>query len=260
MGFPESSQASKENMRMNALPKNIEKQELRNSVWKLLDETGVSRFPKPVSGRIPNFEGAEKAAQNLSLLQEFQDAQVLKVNPDSPQRPVRRLALQSGQLLLMPSPRLRRGFIMLAPREMPSSVLMTASSIRGAFKHGRLISLSELPKIDLIVVGSVAVSPEGSRIGKGGGYSEIEYAILRELRLVDDSIPIATTVHELQVLERIPMENHDISVDIIVTPKRVIRNDTLHRPAGIIWNKITPKMLARMPVLKELKRNNQEQV
>jgi 5-formyltetrahydrofolate cyclo-ligase len=179
------------------------------------------------------------------------------VNPDSPQSPVRRLALQLGKVVLMPSPRLKHRFVVLDPRRLSSSVLRIASSIRGAFKHGRLIGLDQLPNVDLMVVGSVAVSTEGNRLGKGGGYSEIEYAILRELGLVDDTTPIATTIHELQILDLVPRENHDVSVDIIVTPRRVMRNDTLHRPAGIIWNKVTPDMFVKIPVLKELERNSQ---
>jgi len=37
----------------------------------------------------PNFKGSEKAAELLSILLEFKKAEVVKVNPDSPQRKVR---------------------------------------------------------------------------------------------------------------------------------------------------------------------------
>jgi len=91
-------------------------------------------------------------------------------------------------------------------------------------------------------------------VGKGGGYSEIECGILRELNLIDEKTPIATTVHEVQVLEKIPTEEHDIPVDIIITPERIIETKTKYpRPKGIFWKKVTEKMLQDIPVLKKLK-------
>jgi 5-formyltetrahydrofolate cyclo-ligase len=41
------------------------KRELRERVWRLLEERGVARFPRPVYGRIPNFVGAETAARRI---------------------------------------------------------------------------------------------------------------------------------------------------------------------------------------------------
>jgi len=40
----------------------LDKGAIRREVWKLMEESSVSRFPKPVEGRIPNFEGSEKPA------------------------------------------------------------------------------------------------------------------------------------------------------------------------------------------------------
>jgi hypothetical protein len=50
------------------------------------------RFPRPVHHRIPNFVDAEAAAQRLAMLPEFKGARVVKVNPDTPQKMVRRAA------------------------------------------------------------------------------------------------------------------------------------------------------------------------
>ncbi len=186
-------------------------------------------------------------------MKEFQDAETVKVNPDSPQRQVRLEVLSHGKILLMPTPRLRSGFILLND-SVPRDRLKLASTIRGAFILGRAISLDMLPSIDLAVVGSVAVAQDGGRIGKGEGYSEMEYGILRELGLVSESTPVITTVHGSQIVASIPLEEHDIAVDYIVTPSRVLTtNRTRPRPAGIIWSKVTPEMMERMPVLKELK-------
>lgn len=230
------------------------KESLRREVWRLLEKSGVSRFPKPIEGRIPNFEGSEKAAERLVSQPEFQDAEVVKVNPDSPQAPVRRKVLASGKLLVMPTPRLRKGFLVLDPKAIPREALVKASTIRGAFKYGRPHRLERLPNVDLIVAGSVAVSREGVRIGKGGGYSELEYGILRELELIDESTPVFTTIHDLQLVQEVPREEYDLTVDAIVTPSRVIRiENPLPRPRGIIWEKLTERYLEEIPILRELK-------
>ena len=87
-------------------------------------------------------------------------------------------------------------------------------------------------------------------MGKGEGYSELEYAILAELGLVDPTTPVATTVHDKQVVEAIPLEPFDVPVDVIVTPTQVIETHTPHaRPPGILWASVTDDMLAEMPVL-----------
>jgi 5-formyltetrahydrofolate cyclo-ligase len=232
----------------------VEKEEIRKKVWELLDRSGVSRFPRPVVGRIPNFEGAERAAEMLASFPEFQRAGVVKVNPDSPQKAVRRAVLSEGKVLVMPSPRLRGGFLVLDSEIIRGVELGMASTIRGVLSYGRPCGVEDLPRVDLIVAGSVAVSRSGTRVGKGGGYSEIEYGILRELGLLNEETPIFTTVHNLQIVEKVPKEDHDFLVDAIVTPTKVIRvMREESQPTGIIWEKLTPRMLASMPILRELK-------
>jgi 5-formyltetrahydrofolate cyclo-ligase len=218
-----------------------------------MEELNIARFPRPVYGRIPNFVGSEEAAKRLVSIERFQNSRVIKVNPDSPQRPVRRLLLEKRKSLLMPTPRLKNGLLLLLSSNILDKDLSYASSIRGSFKYGNKARLNELPRVDGVVVGSVSVSITGARVGKGRGYSDLEYAILREFYLVNDSVPIATTVHEVQIINDVPIERHDVPVDYIVTPKRVIETKTTHpKPKGIMWNKITNKMLDEMPILTKL--------
>ena len=51
------------------------------------------------------------------------------------------------------------------------------------------------------------------------------------------------------------MDSHDLPVDIIVTPSRIINvREKLPKPkVGILWEKITPHMLLQMPILREFK-------
>lgn len=237
------------------------KNEIRTRIWRLLEERGVSRPPKPIYGRIPNFEGAEKACEEASRLSEFRRASVIKINPDSPQTRSRYIALSLGKIVIMPTPRLREGFLLLDPRSIPRHKFSEASTIRGSFVWGSKKPIKEIPRVDLVIVGSVAVNTMGARVGKGGGYADLEYGILRELGLVDENTPVITIVHDLQIIDQeIPMEKHDLPVDIIVTPTRIIRVDRRYRkPEGVYWDKIDREKLREIPVLVEILREKEKQ-
>jgi len=71
---------------------------------------------------------------------------------------------------------------------------------------------------------------------------------------IAEDVPIATTVHGVQVVDDIPVEPFDVPVDIIVTPTRVIRTRSRRtKPKGIIWDLLDPSRLEEMPILKELR-------
>jgi 5-formyltetrahydrofolate cyclo-ligase len=227
-----------------------EKERIRTYIWKLLEDRGVSRFPKPIFGRIPNFVGAEEAAEKLSEQEEWKEASVIFVSPDSPQRHVRYLGLVQGKLVIMATPRLRERFLLLDPKGIPITRYSEASTISGAFKYGKKIL--EVPKIDLKVTGSVAVDREGGRVGKGHGYSDLEYGILGEIGAIDGRTPVATTVHDLQIVERVPMEPQDMPVYLIVTPSRVIRTGKFGNPR-ILWELITQDIEREIPLIRYLR-------
>jgi 5-formyltetrahydrofolate cyclo-ligase len=221
-----------------------------------LRDRRVARFPFPITDRIPNFVGAERAAARAAELPEWKRAKRIKCNPDAPQRPIRLRALRDGKVVFMAVPRLtqERCFLRLDPAKIGGR-LAEAATIGGASKLGDPVLPSELGRIDLVVAGSVAVNPRGSRVGKGGGYSDLEFALARQLGSVTGSTPVLTTVHDLQVVDDdIPMTPHDVPVDFIVTPDRVIRGRRRRKPGGIRWNELSSQQLAAMPPLQALGR------
>lgn len=231
------------------------REELRYRVWRVMEEAGIADFPRPVYGRIPNFVGAVEAATRLASSEVFRRARVVKVNPDAPQRPVRELVLRSGKLLVMPSPRISRGFLVLDPTRVPSWLYSSAVTIRGAFRYGTPAHPEELPEIDLVVAGSTVVSIYGERLGKGEGYSELEYGILAEYGKLSQEVPVATTVHDVQVVDfHIELRPWDITVDHIYTPTRSIKTyGEVRRTPGILWEYLDEEKLNSIPLLRELK-------
>src|SRR5215831_11963406 len=233
----------------------LTKQDIREQVWQAIEESGVKRFPGTY-GRIPNFVGAERAAERLCELHVWKQATVLKCNPDAPQRPVRLRALKAGKVVYMAVPRLRelKCFIELDPARLGKNITK-ASSIEGAFRFGRSVGPDRMNPIDLIVCGTVAVNAAGARIGKGGGYSDLEYGLARQAGLVRRTTPIITTVHDIQVLDRkLPSIVHDIPVDYVITPTKVIVTRTkLPRPEGIYWEYLPEEKIEAIPYLKALR-------
>jgi 5-formyltetrahydrofolate cyclo-ligase len=233
------------------------KAQLRERVWAELDQPGIARFPKPAN-RIPNFVGAEAAARRLAETDEWSAAATVKSNPDSPQWPVRQRALEDGKVVYMAVPRLAEvdPFFLLDPEHLADDA-RKASSIKGAGRSARTVGVDELEPVDLVVTGCVAVDESGARLGKGGGFSDLELALAAEAGLVDARTVVVTTVHERQVLGTgvVPMTEHDIHVDVIVTPERVLR---CARPTGwrlpeLRWDELTDEKVAAIPLLQRMR-------
>ena len=233
---------------------NMEKDAIRETVWDALEEEKIARFPFPPHGRIPNVAGASAAAERLVGTAEWKGADAIKINPDSPQRPVRKRALQAGNRLFMAVPRLQdpQPFLELDGTTIDDE--HEASTIGGAAEYGEPVDVVDMPTIDLVVSGSVAVDVEGGRIGKGEGYSDLEYAILREFDRIDVTTPVATTVHERQLWdEPLPTDSHDVPMNLIVTAERIVRPPTPSTvPDGIDWSHLDDETVAEIPVLERL--------
>ncbi len=235
---------------------------IRESVWTALETARVVRG-RSVHDRIPNFIGREQAAVLASELPEWVAARAIKSNPDQAQRPLRRLALEQGKLLYMAVPRLKdeRVFIELDPSR-PEIEPSKASTISGAFKVGRPVYVHEMQPIDLVISGSVAVNSQGMRIGKGGGFADLEYGLASAAGVVKPGTPVISTIHPMQLLEEdLPWTQHDVPLDIVVTTEAVIRCDSgreeFPRPKGIYWEDLNERKIRSIPLLVKLREESQ---
>jgi 5-formyltetrahydrofolate cyclo-ligase len=231
------------------------KDALRERIWALLEREGAS--VGHAYGHIPDFVGADRAAERLAQLPIWHNARVVKCNPDAPQAPVRLQALQAGKTVYMAVPRLRdeRCFVELHcdALRVPLDV---AAETKGALAHGRLVSFDEMQPIDLVLVGCVTVTHSGGRTGKGAGFADLELGMLREMGLVTSRTPIATTVHPLQVVDEgeLPMTEHDSALDWIVTPDEAVETRTPYpQPSGIVWDAVRPDQFDSIPILRKLR-------
>jgi 5-formyltetrahydrofolate cyclo-ligase len=231
---------------------------LRSEIWSQLAQQGAA-LGEPV-GHIPSFVGGDEAADRLAQLPFWQQAKIIKCNPDTAQVPVRLRALQDGKKLYMAVPRLvqEKCFVELTAIDLQQRGLepQAAAAHQGAMKHGRLVAFEEMESIDVVVTGCVAVSRDGGRTGKGAGFADLELGILRQLGLVQLDTPIVTTVHPIQVVDssQLPMLSHDWSLTWIITPDEVIETRlTRSQPTGLEWAKVRPEQIESIPVLQKLR-------
>ncbi|NWY64813.1 MTHSD protein, partial [Erithacus rubecula] len=241
-----------------ALPSGASKWEIREKVWEHLEASGLAEFPRPVRGRIPNFKGSVQACCSLGQLGAFSRARQVKVDPDKPLEGARLAALQARKTLLVPTPRLRTGLFnrIVPPPGATKEILRRCATSQGIKDYSVPVGLDGKAQVDLVVVGSVAVSEKGWRIGKGEGYADMEYAMMVSMGAVQEDTPVVTIVHDCQVLDIAEelLDDHDLTVDYILTPTRTIQTNCKRpKPQGIIWHKVSSEMLRKIPILKTLR-------
>ncbi|UGQ13702.1 5-formyltetrahydrofolate cyclo-ligase [Yinghuangia sp. ASG 101] len=226
------------------------KQQVRQQVWDALT-AAEAVHDADVYGRIPDFRGKELAARQLAALPRWKAAQIVKAVPDKAQHPVRAAALADGKTVYMAAPKLAtsKPFYLLDPSRLDVPPAEAASSAKAAVIAPG-VDVDDMQPVDVIVLGSVAVNHAGVRIGKGAGYSDLEFALLAEAGLVSDETLVVTTVHPLQVVDAdIPFGPHDVTVDIIVTTDGVITTSDRRRTSGILWDQLPPEKITAIPVL-----------
>ncbi len=181
------------------------KDELREYVWKVIER--YSKFPPPY-GRIPNFVGAERACEKLRELEAYRRAEVVFCAPDSPLRRAREIALEDRKILIVAKPKMT-GFLLVE----------RGSTIKEMMRYGRKVDPRDY-EVYLIVQGCVAVDRRGNRIGKGSGFGDREYALLKKSK----NCVYVVIAHPVQVFDDFGhlMEEHDVRVDVIITPEGII--------------------------------------
>ena len=189
---------------------------VRREIWNLLEEKNLVDFPRPCYGRIPNFKKAGVAAEKILTLKEFSVSKCVFCTPDAVLRRVRQIVLEQGKTLAVALPHME-AFVEIDERKNVSE----ATRISGMRRYGSPLRT----KIDLFVQGSVAVDLYGNRLGKGKGYGDSEYFILKERGLMSENAKVATIVHHLQIVRdlRKLMSKRDVGIDYVITPDEILK-------------------------------------
>lgn len=235
------------------------KNRLREQIWQELRQVAYpdSRFHWDFREFVPDFQGSARCAEMIRDTAEYRDAKTLFVAPDNSLQAVRRAVLEDQKTLLVASYAIRRGFFMLKPGDVPRGKEAWAASLDGMERFGKGISLSEiqdLGQVDMMITGISLVTEKGTRWGKGHGFFDLEWAVFREIGVVDQETPIVAIGHDCQVVSTdLEPSRVDTVADWIVTPEGINQVPrTYSKPEGIVWDYLTPELLRRIPPLQEL--------
>ncbi len=164
---------------------------------------------------VPDFEGADAAAERLVAASLFASARRVAVATSAPQRFVRE--------------RLEARGVEVVPLD------------------GGL-----LPAVDVIVTGAIAVTSRGQRCGRGLGTTDFAFAAQRERGFAPP--PVVTTIDERQLVRFFPSYEHDVDLTLVATPERLLEiPGPQYAPSGIRWSEVTADHRARMPWLAALR-------
>jgi 5-formyltetrahydrofolate cyclo-ligase len=234
------------------------KDAVRGEVWDQLENGGYAMGP--TWSHIPNFIGADQAAWHLAQTEEWKRARTVKCNPDPPQIPLRLRALYEGKMLYAPVPYLTREFpyLRIDPKALIEKGISfeLAATSEGYMMHGERIGFEEVEPLDFCIVGSVAVSRQGGRTGKGAGFADLETGIFRELGIIGPDTPMATTVHSSQLVpdSKVFMMAHDSPLDFVATEKElIVTGNTAPRPRGVAWDFVQEDQFETIPFLRDLR-------
>lgn len=173
-------------------------------------------YPLPPTGHHPNFRGATEAAERLITQLEFQN-QLKNVTsvlcyPDYVLKPVRRILLEKGFNVVVPS-KYGKKYRFLDAKTVSAT---KSSSISGAEKEG--ILLKSLPETELAVVSCVALTRSGDLLSKGYGFKLPEGL----------GIPVVSIAHPVQVLNSFSEMDRrvaHIKINFFATPEDAYKID-----------------------------------
>ncbi len=148
---------------------------------------------------LPSFRQAAVVALYAPILQEIDTIQLFDA------------AMAAGKRVLYPQ--VRNGYLQF---RQVTDLQQLASGAYGIPEPGLSGRDTPLEQADLIVVPGVAFDLQGHRIGFGKGYYD------RCLSRLSGHATLVGICHDFQLVERVPVEGHDISMQYVVTERRLI--------------------------------------
>lgn len=243
-----------------------EKFKLRQQVWNELRKVARpdSRFHWNFEEFVPDFEGSDLCVASIREMDDYQQSHTVFVAPDNSLTLLRQRILEDNKQLISATYGIARGFTVIEPGAVPPGSEPLAATLDGMEYFGRTLSLADiqaLSEIELLVTGVSLVTEGGIRWGKGHGYFDLEWAMFRELGVVDNNTPVTAVGHDCQVVAtELESSMFDTPVDIIVTPTRLIKvAQHPSKPAGILWDYLSPELYAHVPPLQQLYRQHKQE-
>jgi len=128
--------------------------------------------------------------------------------------PLMQLILERGKALCLPKTRKKeRSMTVHAVADLQRDLTL---SRWGFLEPKKTMPVVPLERIDLIIVPGLAFDPQCHRLGRGAGYYD------RFLPLVEVRAAACALAFECQIVEAVPVDEHDWPLQLIFTEERVI--------------------------------------
>jgi 5-formyltetrahydrofolate cyclo-ligase len=193
-----------------------------------------------------------KAAEKLRGLQLYRDAVTVFATPGESLYQARINCLVDGKNLVMPAPSIREGFFLLPARTIPFKDFSTAATYKGLHKNGQLLKNESILKLSvgLLLTDSLAVDPEGGRIGEGNGFFDLSCALLHELQGLRQDWNVLTLIQEEQISrDLLPQHTWDINMSGAITPAKIYTFEPPLQKPQIFWEMLSMDQIKRIDPL-----------
>ncbi|MCE5242921.1 MAG: 5-formyltetrahydrofolate cyclo-ligase [Syntrophobacteraceae bacterium] len=200
-----------------------------------------------------------KAAENLRRIPPYAGARTVMVSLHPALRQVCLNLLNDRKRIVLPTPGLQKGFVLLDPAAIPPSKRLPAIQMK--LKDPSLVKLPYhkpmKEPVDMIVTESLAVTRDGKRMGSGEGFLDLQAAILHALGWTSPELRVVTIVQEDQLVESLPTEDTDVDIHWIVTPRQVMEAFRgVFSGGGILWENLENRAVRRNDALYYLYRRS----
>ncbi|HEY6410220.1 MAG TPA: 5-formyltetrahydrofolate cyclo-ligase [Ktedonobacteraceae bacterium] len=247
-------------------PDPTSREAIRQRVWTDLRRVAQpdSRFHWDFAEFIPDYEGSEAGAERIRALATWRESDLMFITPDNNMEVMRRKAMEDGKRFIMSTYGIARGFLYIDPARLSPNYYGWAATLDGMDRFAqqvRLVDFAALGKFNLLLTGASAISTQGIRFGKGHGYFDLEWAMFSEADCLTDDPLVVCAGHDCQVVDiDLFGSEFDTRVDLIVTPTRTITipKEHGHRPGRVVWERLEPGMVERIPPLQELRKLQEE--
>ncbi|MFP5213316.1 MAG: 5-formyltetrahydrofolate cyclo-ligase [Acidobacteriota bacterium] len=191
-------------------------------------------------------DGWGKAAERLRRTPSYRNARTVMVSLGSALHQVRLNALTDRKMLILPTPGLQNGFVLLDPGKIPPQKKNLAIRLDQRNPYPQKIQYGKPMShpIDLIVTDALAAGRDGSRIGDGKGHLDLQYAILFALGWLAPQASVSAVTDRL--LDSVPMEDTDVGAQRIVTATETVETGREDLPTlGVVWDRLAMKTIRR---------------
>lgn len=207
---------------------------------------------------VPGSASWGRAAERLRRMDVYRKALRVMASLDHAVSQARLNILSDRKGLLLPSPGLHKGFFLLEAEGVPLRNRKLAVRPHEMNPFGRKVPYGErlTPPVDMILTGALAVGRDGSLLGDGSGFTDLQAAILAILGWVAPDAVVVAVVDEHRIVTSVPTEETDVWANWIVTPESVL--PTAFRGGigngNLRWDLLEPRDIKRNDALFHLRK------